>query len=602
MWNKFRFQGRLFFTISFLFLLIMIIAGIFFYGYLYNTNVQNMKNVFAESNRFTKEKLDDLILKMDSLSSQLVANENIQKVFLNALDYKEENYSYFDLNVSEKIKLNKECVAINTPVDNKYVIHIYREPNIYYSTNSLASTYAYVCDLMQSGQIKTDNNWAQTYYEVINPHQDYWTQWNAPTVLSMVRPLISTYSSKMELAMVEVTEDYKKVRTICESNQSLEGARTIVVDRNSGEVVYPYGEVSQEEARYYLGLNSFNDNSITEIEGFDGEKQIAQAVECEKSNWSVFLLQPKVLFFKPIMDITVLLIVIFIIFFVISIIAIYYVTNRLTRPIRELKNELKEVTLENVDIHIQENTNNEILLLQKHLKDLLNRLQESANTVAKAQSAEYAAKLMALQAQINPHFLYNSLTAISAAGQEAKSNKVQIMCSQLGNLFRYASSDQDKKTLKEEMENVKTYLEFSKWRYLDTLEYSMKMDSVVEEIRIPRLLIQPIVENCIVHAYYHVLPPLKIKICCSCNEKMWKVEVEDNGGGISKEVMEKLKQLMAGVDEVISLKKVGETMNIQDKALVNIYARLRLTYGSDACFDLCNTDESGLKVTVGGSI
>lgn len=601
MWNKFRFQGRLFFTISFLFLLIMVIAGIFFYGYLYNTNVHNMKNVFAESNRFTKEKLDDLILKMDALSSQLVANENIQKVFLNTLDYKGENYSYFDLNVSEKIKLNKECVAINTPVDNKYIIHIYRAPNIYYSTNSLASTFSYVCELMQSGQVKTDDNWAQTYYEVINPHQDYWKQWDTETVLSIVRPLISTYSSKMELAMVEVTEDYKKVQNICESNQSLEGARTIVVDRISGEVVYPYDKVSQEEASYYLDLNSLNDNSITEIEGFDGEKQIVQALKCEKSNWSVFLLQPKALFFKPIMDITVLLIVIFLIFFVISVIAIYYVTDRLTRPIRELKNELKDVTLENVDIHIQENTNNEILMLQKHLKDLLNRLQESANTVAKAQSAEYAAKLMALQAQINPHFLYNSLTAISAAGQEAKSDKVQIMCSQLGRLFRYASSDQGNKTLREELDNVQTYLEFSKWRYLDTLEYSMEIDSAAGEIMIPRLLLQPIVENCIVHGYYHVLPPLKIKICCSCNAKYWRVEVSDNGGGISKDVMEELRHLMIGVDEVLNLKKMGETMDIQEKALVNIYARLRLTYGIDACFILNNTEE-GLKVTVGGSI
>jgi len=128
---------------------------------------------------------------------------------------------------------------------------------------------------------------------------------------------------------------------------------------------------------------------------------------------------------------------------------------------------VKSITLEDPNIRLS-TSHDEIELLKDAFNDMLARLKLSANELIQAKAGEGRAHFLALQAQINPHFLYNSIMSISAAGQEAGSEKVQIMCAQLGDLLRYvASMNGDRTTIKDELGHVETYLKFVKWRYED---------------------------------------------------------------------------------------------------------------------------------------
>ena len=106
---------------------------------------------------------------------------------------------------------------------------------------------------------------------------------------------------------------------------------------------------------------------------------------------------------------------------------------------------------------------------------MVKHIRESAELMGAMREKELELKIEVLQAQINPHFLYNSLAAISAAGMEDGSFRTQMMCVELSELLRYAGSDTGKHVdIQTELENLENYLKCMKWRYEDNLELKEK--------------------------------------------------------------------------------------------------------------------------------
>lgn len=199
----------------------------------------------------------------------------------------------------------------------------------------------------------------------------------------------------------------------------------------------------------------------------------------------------------------------------------------------------------------------EIDLLQRAFTKMVKHIRESAELMGAMREKELELKIEVLQAQINPHFLYNSLAAISAAGMEDGSFRTQMMCVELSELLRYAGSDTGKHVdIQTELENLENYLKCMKWRYEDNLEYRIEVEGKTNVDFIPKLTFQPLAENSFAHGFSNTLPPYKIQVNCAVSENGWIFTLKDNGCGISDERLLEIQTAIDNVDFILRKAKL----------------------------------------------
>ena len=211
---------------------------------------------------------------------------------------------------------------------------------------------------------------------------------------------------------------------------------------------------------------------------------------------------------------------------------------------------------------------------------------------------EVQAQMLSLQSQMNPHFLYNSLSTIEEMAQEGMTEPVARMCDMITDIMRYISSNREQRSsLEEELEICDMYLECLKMRYRDHLTWTISADDDILECRVPKLCIQLLVENA-VRSVTTLAPPWHVDISCVEEEEKWYVTVSDNGPGFDPEVDQRLRAQMREIlkDGILP------SLKIQGMGLLNIFIRLYLLDGIPFIFDFGNRPEGGAFVTIGGSL
>ena len=210
-------------------------------------------------------------------------------------------------------------------------------------------------------------------------------------------------------------------------------------------------------------------------------------------------------------------------------------------------------------------------------------------------------ELTALQSQINPHFLYNTLECIR--GQALMDDNLEIarMVEALGAFFRYSISRKGNLvTLKDELDNIDNYMLIQKYRFGNRFSMEVIIDEEDEEAYnclIPRLIIQPIVENAIFHGLEERLEGGRVTIEVIVTEKTLIITVSDNGKGIDREQLEKLNAKIRSRD---TNPEDGEARDQRNTgiALPNIHKRIQLLFGEEYGVDIYSTPGQGTDVEV----
>lgn len=288
--------------------------------------------------------------------------------------------------------------------------------------------------------------------------------------------------------------------------------------------------------------------------------------------------------------------------FFITISAIFIVTKRATRPLSELTDSVKQISLSTPSLQLDASDYpDEISSLNQAFDKMLLRLRQSMDENIRRQSYEMKANMIALQAQMDPHFLYNTLTVIKSLSREKNTAQITRTCDYLVKMLRYISSyDDHTVSLNQELAHTENYLELMKIRFEDQFTYTFSIDSDVdtENLRIPKLTLQPLVENCFQHGFKTVAPPWNVYVHFWQEENHWFVNVTDNGTGITpdkkEELMNKIEEFLSHPSDSISSMKIG------GMGLVNTVARLKLRYKSQILFDITALPNGGTSVTLGG--
>lgn len=269
----------------------------------------------------------------------------------------------------------------------------------------------------------------------------------------------------------------------------------------------------------------------------------------------------------------------------------YRTSKATSRPIREICEHVRKINLqEGIGYEEVETDIDEIEFLSHSLKEMSNNLEDSLNQIIALKDYEIHAKMLALQAQMHPHFLFNTLMMIASLAEEQGNDSIYRICMNLTSMFRYISAEAGSGVrIYEEIRHVENYVEIMKERFPEShVEIDIPLE--IMDRRIPKLTIQPLVEN----AYKYCdrqRPEIIIKGTVEA-EGTWTISVADNGKGFSPEEKEKI---MKKCREGIRNEKILSGQ-IDGMGLVNVYVRLKLFFGDNMIYFI---EENKGRIVIG---
>ena len=250
----------------------------------------------------------------------------------------------------------------------------------------------------------------------------------------------------------------------------------------------------------------------------------------------------------------------------------YLIPLSITRPFKELSQVTDEIAKGNLSVRANVNTGVEATALSNSMNTMIDKINELLEQVTTEQTRLRKAEFELLQAQINPHFLYNTLDAIIWLAEAGEQKRVVGMVRNLSDFFRTSlNQGKDINSIKEEMLHVKSYLEFLHVRYQDILSYDIEVPESLYIYSIPKITIQPLVENALYHGIKNKRGMGHISIRGKAGEKDFTITVTDDGIGIDET---RLRQVQSGIQNKVLTGK-------DFYGLYNVCERIRLNFGEE---------------------
>ncbi|MCR2046705.1 sensor histidine kinase [Acetatifactor muris] len=279
-----------------------------------------------------------------------------------------------------------------------------------------------------------------------------------------------------------------------------------------------------------------------------------------------------------------------------ALVCVCAVAGSINRRLRRLVAQSEEIARGNfVRTELAEAGRDEFTILEKslnhmsaQLQELIEKEYEARISQAELEKETNQAKLLALQAQVNPHFMFNALESIRLKAMIKGERETAGMIKYMAKMFRNILDWQDNIiTIKEEIGFLDEFFHIQNYRFEDEFSYEINVTDQAYECLIPKMTLQPLAENACVHGVEAVSSNRRVRVEASVEKEWLKLRVEDNGGGMSPEKLRELKAMLKG--EAEAGKSVG---------LWNIYRRLVLYYQENFRFDIDSVVGEGTTCTI----
>ncbi len=279
----------------------------------------------------------------------------------------------------------------------------------------------------------------------------------------------------------------------------------------------------------------------------------------------------------------------FVCFAMICIAISYFIPQSITKPIRRLSEITDQVAKGNLDVRSDVRSGAEVSVLNDSLNAMIDKINDLVEQVKTEQVRLRKAEFELLQAQINPHFLYNTLDAIVWLAEAGEQKKVVSMVESLSGFFRSSlNHGKDIVTIKEETCHVRSYLEIQQVRYQDILQYQIDIPDEFDKYLIPKITIQPLVENALYHGIKNKRGVGKISITGKIEGEDFVIIIQDNGIGMTQERLNKV------CDRIHN--KVPSENEIY--GLYNVNERIRLNFGEQYGISITSEYMEGTVVKI----
>lgn len=406
----------------------------------------------------------------------------------------------------------------------------------------------------------------------------------------MIRMLVR-FVSTQDLhthALLEVQQRYSVFEKIIRDATS---QKHVLIFDGGGNAIYPYYATADT-------VNLYRNSNVTVMpKGSSGEREIVAYDRAALAGWTIVVFEPESEFSKPITQMRNLVLIIGIATLIVSIGLIYLISKQLTLPLQNLQHEVQSIALERLgnpaEQSVEPAANNEYEQLRESFIDMQVKLKTSMDAYIEAKREQNETQLLALQSKMHPHFINNILASIQIMASRGETEAVMAICENLSTMLSYSMEDYNGMvSLQEEYQYTNSYIALMKIRYTRRLTYSFDIPEKMLSIRMPKMVLQPLVENSIKHG----MKPdgLHIAVSGEIQDGRFLLHVTDNGKGFDKS---DAKQYASGVPNCGARRRSPE----HGIGLSNIYQRLLLNYGDAAVFTVMQ--KNGLTtVTIGGII
>ena len=272
----------------------------------------------------------------------------------------------------------------------------------------------------------------------------------------------------------------------------------------------------------------------------------------------------------------------------ICLIGIWFVLRLWIRPLRDLQATILKVGSGHSDLRANETGSPELVDLARQFNIMLDRIDQLMIAVKEEEQNVRKYELQALSSQINPHFLYNTLDTIVWMAEFNDSKRVVEVTKSLAKYFRLAlNQGHEQISLKDEIDHVRQYLFIQKQRYGEKLQYEIKELKQYDDYKIPKLILQPLVENAIYHGMEGMYEDGEITIRIYDRDGDIGIDVADNGPGMTQETIDHIMH-----NKVISSKR-GSGIGVR-----NVNERIQLIYGEDYGVIITSELDEGTTATI----
>ncbi|WP_335713623.1 sensor histidine kinase [Neobacillus drentensis] len=297
-------------------------------------------------------------------------------------------------------------------------------------------------------------------------------------------------------------------------------------------------------------------------------------------------------FYKPVDQVRLIAWTITIFSAIVCLFAAMVISRRISQPIEDLQRVMTNVKNGNLNKKFIVHSKDEIGELGKGFNEMLVQINKLINSVAKEEKLKKAAEITALQLQINPHFLYNTLESINSLARMKKEYEISHLIVLLGRLLRLSiSSFEEKIPINQEIMYIESYLEIQKVRMRDPLDYSILLDVHMRDCLTVKWILQPIVENAIIHGIDPLRTTGKLTIEGKLEDNSIIFTIKDNGKGMIPEQLEQIRDHLKNKYEDLSKykKKIG---------LYNVQTRILSHYGKNYGISIDSKVNKGTTVTI----
>lgn len=416
---------------------------------------------------------------------------------------------------------------------------------------------------------------------------------NKENVISFHHSLKEITSGNL-LGYLSIDIDVAAVKTISDRLFVLDEEQFYLIN-DEKKVVYSseqsvIGTILEE--KWFGHIVTSNSNSIEWKDDVFQGVFVFDSLPVPFENWTIVKGIPNERMYSGAQSIAKMNIYILLFFFMISMIATFFVSSKLISPIKTLIENMKKVEKGRLEVDFQSLGNDEFGQLGKHFTSMVNQINELIVKKYRLEIENKSNQIRVLQSQINPHFLYNSFQSIGTIALKKNVPEVYSLLTSLSSIMRYSMNiEEDVVPLSKELNHVNAYLVLQKERFQDRLTYSIHVTDELKVIMVPKMILQPIVENYFKHGLEETGNEGKIDIDIYKVKKKLKIVVQDNGVGVSEQRLLEIEQMLI---KGLMLSKTQST----SIGLQNIVERLQLYYGKSGKMGVENCKGGGFKVTL----
>ncbi len=589
--HSLKLQTKLFLAYVGLAILILFNFSVFFYKYVSTQLIKQEIDNLTQQNNYFMNQTDTIIRDMDTVS----ININYSSLVKEKLD------SSFNLDINRNTldSLASLFVTINGADVKVDQINLYdlqgRRLKVGLKTNTDMVDLKYLTWFLQvqelDGQKLISHPYKTSYLSTSSEYPDWF--------LSVYRTYNNQYGRSV--GAVETLKRCKSVfKNIINYKKKYKEPVQIYIYSADNSLIYPYDLTEEQNAlipNYYSYIKQKAD-TISLINPNTHNKEYMVYSNSSYSGWTYITVQPESYIVKPINGLIRILLLFVFILLLTSLVISYSLSKGLVKPLKHLKLIIQQMQLDTLGkdkVSGYPSSYNEISELYLAFQSMSENLKISMNELIDSRQQELKSRTLALQSQINPHLYYNTLSSIIVLTENGQPEEVITMCRYLSQIMRYIT---DSSTafigIGLEMDYVNKYLYCMKVRYQSSLNYTIDVEADLLEFRVPKLIIQPLVENALKYGT-NCNPPWNISVKGRIYENYWQIDIIDSGAGFTPLDLAVIKERIQKADSCPGMPE----MQVNGLGILNVYMRWKLFCGETMIFEYGNTDKGNGIVSIG---